>query len=49
MTMFLVVLNLIAGLLNALMYGWSGDFISLYCCIISTIMFFLLFAKEDEK
>lgn len=46
MTLFLILLNLAAGVLSAAMYTDSGDFISLYCCILSTGMFFVLYIKE---
>ena len=46
MTFFLILLNLAAGVLNAIMYTGGGSFISLYCCILSTVMFFVLYVKE---
>lgn len=46
MTLFLMFLNLAAGVLSAAMYTDSGDFISLYSCILSTGMFFVLYVKE---
>jgi len=49
MTLFLIFLNLAAGLANALMYNWNGGFISLYCCVLSTVMFFVLYVKEFWK
>lgn len=49
MILFLMFLNLAAGVLNAIMYTGSGDFISLYCCILSTGVFFLLYATECFK
>lgn len=46
MTLLLILLNLVAGVLNAIMYTGDGNFISLYGCILSTGMFFVLYVKE---
>lgn len=49
MTLFLIFLNLAVGVLNAILYTGTGSFINLYCCVLSTVMFFVLYVKEFWK
>ena len=46
MTLVLMMLLLLVGSLNAKFYGEGGQFLNLYCCILNTTMFLVLYALE---
>lgn len=49
MTLVLMMLLLLMGFLNAKSYGEGGQFLNLYCCILNTTMFLVLYVTEYLK
>lgn len=49
MTIVLMILLLLVGFLNAKSYGEGGNFLNLYCCVLNTLMFLVLYASEYLK